>query len=115
MISFYNKQGATYEKALRRASGEPPAVEDVIDVDARKISWSRGLKNDLRKLKPINFDADCTITSLYRPYCKQQLYFNRQLNEYPSLNGRLFPTRSTTNLLIAVAGIGANKEFSALV
>jgi hypothetical protein len=49
MIAFYDEQVAVYAKALKNAKGEPPSVEDVIDLDARKISWTHNVKDDVRK------------------------------------------------------------------
>jgi predicted helicase len=115
MIDFYNSQRSVYAKAIKSATGETAAVDDVIDTDAKKISWSRGLKNELRRLKACEFSADCIISAVYRPFTKSHLYFDKQLNEYPSQNKRLFPSPESRNLVISTTGVGANKEFSALV
>jgi predicted helicase len=52
---------------------------------------------------------------MYRPYCKQWLYFDRQLNERVLLMPRLFPTPQHPNVVIATTGVGASRPFSALI
>lgn len=47
----------------------------------RKISWARGLKNELVKETHLTFDAARIVPSLFRPFLKQWLYFDRKLNE----------------------------------
>jgi len=115
MIDFYNAQRVAYAKAVKRATGTPPAVEDVIDTDTKKISWTRGLKNDLSRQKAHQFNENCIVTALYRPYVKQRLYFSRAVNDMVYRIPRLFPSINAENLVISVTGLGATKPFSALV
>jgi predicted helicase len=115
MIAFYNAQRAAYAKAAKRAAGEPPAVEDVIDSDSKKISWTHNVKEDLRKQKVHEFEASQIVTGLYRPFTKERLYFNRRFNERVYQMPKLFPHTGAENLVISVTGIGANKPFCALI
>lgn len=115
MIAFYNQQRAVYEKAMKRVTGEMPAVEDVINADSKKISWTRNLKGDVRRLKAHQFEKTCIVTGLYRPFAKQRLYFNRRFNEMVYQMPKLFPDPRLGNLVIAVSGIGASKGFSGLI
>jgi predicted helicase len=114
-IAFYGDQVTAYARALKLAKETIPNVEDVIDTDAAKISWTRGLKGDVRKQKPLNYQGNSIVTGTYRPYFKEHLYFNRDLCEYVFLLPRLFPDSATSNRVIAVSGIGASKGFSALI
>jgi len=56
-------------------------VDGFIDTDPQHISWTRALKQDLAKNKPLEFYSSCLTTGLYRPFAKQDLYFDRRLNE----------------------------------
>ncbi len=117
MIEFYNKQLSGFdawvlENKLKCTTSD---VEDFIDRDATKISWTRSLKNDLRKSKTARLDKQRVVSSMYRPYCKQWLYFDRQLNEMVYQIPKLFPTSKHENLAIATTGIGASRAFSALI
>jgi predicted helicase len=120
MISFFNEQRAEYEKARKSATcndaeEEMKLVNAVIDTDARKISWTHNIKNDVRTLKAHEFSQNHIVTGLYRPFTKTRLYFNRRFNERVYQMPKLFPEPSSENLVISVTGIGANKPFSALV
>jgi len=115
MIAFYNEQRAAYEQAVKHAKGEASAVEDVIDNDPKKISWTRSLKSDAQKMKVHRFEASDIVTSLYRPFTKQRLYFNRRFNEMVYQMPKLFPQPGLENLVISVTGLGATKAFSAVM
>jgi predicted helicase len=52
---------------------------------------------------------------MYRPFCKQWVYFDRQMNEMVYQLPRLFPTPEHHNLVIATTGAGAAVGFSALM
>ena len=52
---------------------------------------------------------------IYRPYFKQWLYFDQNFIERPGQSPRIFPIENLDNLVICVTGIGASKEFSALI
>ncbi len=115
MIDFYNVQRAAYAKAVKHSTGERLAVEDVIDTDPKKISWTRGFKIDAGRNKAHNFDDAAIVRSQYRPYIKQFAYFDRPLNDMVYLMPRLFPHTGAENLVISVVGVGASKPFSTLI
>ncbi len=115
MISFYNEQRADYSKRLKRVVGRPLSVEDVIDADPKKIAWTRNLKGDVRRQKVREFSVTKIVTSMYRPFTKQNLYFDRRFNEMVYLIPKLFPSDGVENLIISVTGIGATKPFSVLM
>jgi predicted helicase len=52
---------------------------------------------------------------MYRPFYKQKVYFNSDLNERPSLMPKIFPESSSENLIIGISGTGSVKDFSALM
>lgn len=83
--------------------------------DGSRISWTRALKADLRKNKPIEFDESKIVTTMYRPFFKQKLYFDRRLNEMVYQIPKLFPTADSENLLISAVGVGASVGFSCLI
>lgn len=108
-VSFYESQRRSYENAPVKD------IEKFIDSDAEKISWSRGLKQSLKSNKSISFNDKNIRTSLYRPYVKQKLYLSRQLNEVVYQQPAIIPSEATNNLMIFVTGVGASKDFSALI
>jgi predicted helicase len=117
MIDFYNTQLKSFDAWAAKNSGKriTTEVESFIDSDPQKISWTRALKDDLRKSKPAEFDETRVVPSMYRPYYKQWLYFDRQLNETIYQVPKLFPTPRHENIVIVSMGVGASRPFSALV
>lgn len=116
MIAFYNHEVARYQASCAgNPSGHRPEVDDYIDTNPAKISWTHNLKQDLTKGREYSFDPSCTVTGMYRPFCKEHLYFNRRYNERVYQMPRLFPTPAHDNMVISVTGTGASREFSALV
>ncbi|MFM6505141.1 MAG: type ISP restriction/modification enzyme, partial [Dolichospermum sp.] len=99
MIEFYNSQ----------------LNENEINHDPKYISWTRGLKTRLIKKEKLDLDLQCMRIAIYRPYCKEWLYFSKYFNEYLYQMPKIFPNQNLENLAICVTGIGATKEFSALI
>ncbi|OCX83831.1 damage-inducible protein [Acidithiobacillus thiooxidans] len=113
MIDVSNEDSAKYAQAC---DGLPksawPKVEDIIRSDPEQISWSRALKQNVSRGKQYDFMPESLRTAMYRPFCKQWLYFNRQLNEMVLQIPRLFPTERQENVVITIPGIGSRKGFS---
>jgi len=117
MIVFYNSEVSRFEKtfpSLDKKSREAKA-DGFVDTDSSQISWSRALKQEFVKGKSFTFDEQCLTSSLYRPFTKQWLYFNRHLNEMVLQMPRIFPATKEMNLVICLSGVGARSGFSALI
>lgn len=116
MIEFYNEQVSKYRAATTDVSRDKwPDVDKVVSSDAKRISWSRGLKNQVRQLKTHSFSDASMVQTVYRPFCRQWLYFDRAFNETVSQVPKLFPTPESANRVIAVVGPGARQPFAALM
>lgn len=105
MVSHYTTEldrfDAAYPRSNRKA--REAAVDDFIDTDATKISWTRALKNDLVKGKRHDFEPNAVTTSLYRPFTKQWLYYSRPFNEMLYQMPRIFPMQAeVSNRIIMV-------------
>jgi predicted helicase len=85
-------------------------IDEFVDNDESKISWSRSLKEHLRRKRLVAYAPDEISTSLYRPFCKQNLYFNNLLSDYPGLLSRIFPKGIGENLAICVPSIGGRTD-----
>lgn len=112
MIRFYNEQTQAYQDAKR----ENPnlKVEDFIETDEKKISWTVNLLKDIEKGNVLDFNGEKLI-GYYRPFCKQYLYFDTHFIERPGLSRKLFPLPNTENLVICLSCVGTNKELSILL
>ena len=113
MIDTYNEQVFKWER--RGNQGEN--VDDFVAYDDRKISWSGDLKQDLERGKTGHFALDKVRQSLYRPFAKSNLYFDRLMNNRVYLFPSIFPTPETEreNRVLCVSGLGSNKPFQTLM
>ncbi|GAA8812293.1 hypothetical protein DUHN30_13420 [Helicobacter pylori] len=86
-----------------------------ITTDKTKIAWTRSLKNHLLKNQKLQESSqECVRLALYRPFNKQWLYFDKNLNEEQSQLPKIFPDKDAQNVVINT-GVGNGKNFSALV
>ncbi|MBQ3152378.1 MAG: DEAD/DEAH box helicase [Bacteroidaceae bacterium] len=113
MLHFYNEQTIAYQNEIKNNS--QLEVEDFITTDPTKISWTRSLRNAVKKNLIYSYQHEKIRIGAYRPYQKQHLYFASELNEAIGLSPKLFPTPNHKNLVICVTGIGASKDFSTII
>lgn len=110
---FYNEQRLKYQEYKRYN----PNIDVVsfIDNDPLKISWSRAYRQDVEKNREHFYDVKYASIGLYRPFSKQNLYFDKTvLNDVgPIFN--MFPTSIHQNLVICVSGLGGTKNNSTLI
>lgn len=113
MIDFFNSESERFDrehsgldKKLREA-----AVDGYVDTDPTRISWSRGLKQELAKARRFEFDSSKLVVGHYRPFTKQWMYFDRRLNEMVLQMPRIFPSATSENRTI---GFSAASDRSAL-
>jgi len=110
MINFYNQQTVEYQEVLQ--NNPDLKVEDYISDDLTKIKWTRALRGSLVKNEIYNLDTNEILESIYRPFCKQRLYFHRPFIESPGLSSQFFPNNGIENYIISVTGMGSSKDFS---
>ncbi|WP_254492174.1 type ISP restriction/modification enzyme [Bartonella sp. B1099] len=118
MITFYNREVERFNEIYPHADHKErtKAVNNFVNSDVKKISWSRALKQDLLKGKIFNFEEACLTQSLYRPFTQQWLYYNRIFNEMVYQMPRIFPIEQVVeNKVIQITGTGAMKGFSVLM
>jgi predicted helicase len=116
-IAVYNVERERFHRAVgaRELAPIDEAVDGFVDTDRRRISWTVNLKADLRKNKLAVFDPSKLVHSMYRPFCKQWLYFDRQWNERVYRIPSLFPTPEHGNRVIAISANGTRSSFSVLM
>jgi predicted helicase len=116
-IKTYNIERERFHAAVRagKVFVTSKAVDTFVDPDPGKISWTMRLKDDLRKNKPAVFDSSAIVQSMYRPFCKQWLYYNRQWNEMVSQIPSLFPTPEQENRVISLNAADLRKSFGAIM
>lgn len=101
MINFYNSEVDRYKLAC---DGKPkaswPEVENFVDFDSKRMSWTREVKQDLGRQKRRSFEAKGVVPSLYRPFTKSWMYFNQHFNNCVYQMPRIFPDAKAENLVI---------------
>ncbi len=117
MIGFYNAELARFDAAYPNADrkAREGAVAGFIDADSTKISWSDGLKAELIRGMVQTFDGSCVAASLYRPFTRQSLYYNRTLNERVYQMPRIFPDAAAINRVISFPNKGEDRAFSVIM
>ncbi|OFO17068.1 damage-inducible protein [Corynebacterium sp. HMSC22B11] len=104
-----------YSQALTQIS-KFDSVNELFDshpefVDPTKIKWSSSLQAHLMRRNPIPSDGFQTL-SLYRPFCKQNAYFDSALNHRTYQLPSMFPSQHHHNLGYYVLNPGAEKPFA---
>ena len=77
MIETYNAEIVRWSQRTNRDIG----VDDFVGYDDKNISWSRDLKVKLKRGKIAEYTEDNLRTSIYRPFTKSNLYFDRTMND----------------------------------
>ncbi|AVG73719.1 hypothetical protein HPB8_871 [Helicobacter pylori B8] len=86
-----------------------------ITTDKTKIAWTDGLKNHLIKNKNLQESSEKRVRlSLYRPFNKQRLYWDKDWTNRQREFSKIFPDKDAQNVVINT-GVGNGKDFSALV
>ena len=92
-------------------------VDDFVTYDDTHIKWSRDLKLDLQRGRYADFNEGKMRFSLYRPFCKQYLFFDRILNEEVYQFSQIFPNARSEeeNLAICLTDLASEKPFMVVV
>ena len=108
-IKFYNSQVFNWE----RRENPDEDVDDFVRYDSKQISWSSGLKSQLKGGHTAEFTESKIRRHLYRPFTKTNLFFDRVLNQRVFVFPRIFPTLDTEgeNQVICVPNRGGRTDF----
>ena len=112
MHDFYNSQ-------LREWNGTEDksglTVDDFVTYADTKIKWTMDLRAKLRRGRIAEYDEHKIRHSLYRPFTKTHLYFDRHFNDRVYRFPFIFPTRETEaeNRVICVSQSG-RQDFAVL-
>jgi predicted helicase len=113
MITTYNEQVIKWNQRKDTSV----KVDDFVNSDDDKISWSESLKNYLKRGITVEYSPKNVRVSLYRPFTSSYIYFDSALNERRYQFPSIFPTVriEEENRLICLAGVGNRKEFGVFV
>ncbi|WP_412018771.1 type ISP restriction/modification enzyme [Helicobacter pylori] len=86
-----------------------------ITTDKTKIAWTRSLKQGFIKNTNLPTSSEERVRlALYRPFNKQWLYFDKNLNEEQYQFSKIFPDKSANNVVINTSSM-ASRNFSCLI
>lgn len=115
MIDFYNLEVGRYKAACSELSkSEYPEISNFVIGDATKISWTDSLKNNLSRGIFHKYDIENRIVSLYRPFTKTWLYYDKYFNQRRYQMPQIFPDSSVNNRVICLTVTGT-KGFSVII
>jgi predicted helicase len=119
MIGEFNRLNSEFGQwcATNGRQRDDMAVEEFTNKnnDESRINWTVSLKGDLRKGKTLEFDESKIVTTMYRPFFKQRLYFDRRLNERVYQLPKVFPTADSENIGISINVADPRKPFGAFI
>ena len=104
-INFYETQRANLDNGKQQD----------ITVNLHEISWDEGLINSCKKNISIVYDRNKITEAIYRPFCKQILYYFKPLLQRTYQIPKSFPDYKKGNYLICVPGVGNTKVFMPLM
>jgi predicted helicase len=107
-INFYSQQYKEYQSANVK-DGEI-LTTSFVTYDSKKISWDDGLLKNIERGIQINFDAENISQGFYRPFCKQYIYYSKELNQRRYQMPKLFPKTGIKNYLICVSGLNTRLD-----
>lgn len=99
MVEAYNAELHRW-----RAADSPGEVDDFIRVDERVLKWIHDTKQFLRRGITAKFDKADIRPSLYRPFVREWVYFNRMFNNRLYLLPTVFPKDKTNIAIIEKTG-----------
>ena len=113
IIKNYNSHVLDWATRENRKVG----IDDFVSYDSLNISWDSTLKNHLQAEKKAKFSEEKIRISLYRPFVKKFLFFDRTMNNSVHRFYQFFPTPETENenRVICLSGVGSNKPFHTLI
>ena len=85
------------------------------EIDSTKFVWVFDNVQDKNNGIKYFFNATKIIESFYRPFCKENFYYDGYLNQRRYQMPKLFPTGKEENLLICVPPPSSGKNFSVMM
>lgn len=113
MTDFYNTQVDEYRKISEKTTNID--IQEFIDKDTTKISWSSSLISQLNRYNKAKFGNSNYRIATYRPFCKQYLYSEKIMIHRTGQWFDIFPETDTKNLVITIPGIGERRGFACII
>lgn len=91
-------------------------LDEFVEYDEERMSWSRNLKNDLIMEKVATFSKEKIRISQYRPFCNCFLFYDDVMIEEPRKWTEFLPNVNTEkqNIVICLPSVGGSLPFHCL-
>lgn len=108
LINNYN-----YEVFRYSENTEAVNIDDFVNNDPAFVKWTDRLKTALKNHETISYNSSKIRLSMYRPFCRQYLYFDHLLNQRRYRQHIIFPNANaeTENRVICVPSVGGRTQF----
>ncbi len=109
LLETYNSERLRFHE-----NGSIGDAKDFVSLDPRNCKWTRSLFKLCEKNRIIEHSPSSHVVAMYRPFCKQWVYFEPALIETTYQQPKLFPPGEGQfeNLVIALTG---GRSFSAMM
>lgn len=116
-VASYNEQVKAFQAILPSGSVMQRTAEakDFADKDPQRFHWDRENYRDLARGEYYAVNDDGFRVSTYRPFCKQHLYLDRNLNNSMRTFPEIYPNSNADNRGICVTGLRSNGPFHTLI
>ena len=111
MINTYNSEMDRW----KRRENLQIDVKNFVLYDETKIKWDRELRQHMQRGRSAEFTEDKLRPSLYRPYTKSNLFFDRVLNNCVYLFPTIFPLPDSENQVICMTDKGSERPFTCII
>jgi len=109
MKSFFAEELGRFQD-----SDEDVEPKGFVTQDEHRIRWDDKLLNHIKRGRELVFDKGHVRTAIYRPFVRQQLYYDRNVLWSAYQLPRIFPS-ANTHKNIAITTSGPGKSFFALM
>ena len=119
----YSFSESVVQSRMKQVVGD---YNDVIEADstgddstanlyAKKFKWDGNLDTYRSRGKKAKYSKDQVVSSLYRPFTKEWLYFDRMFNNRVFRIPEIAPIGEVAGPMIVVTGIGSTSGFSTIM
>ena len=109
-VHFFNTEAQRW----KAHKGKKDNFDNFVDYDDKRMKWSSTLKAAAKGGKQAAFSEAYIHFALYRPFCKQFLYYDELLIDRPGAFQKYLP-KNNPNRIICVSGPSSSKPFQCLM
>ena len=116
-VAFYNAQFAAFQqiKPMGNRTERISAAKAFVTQDEQQFHWHLTNYTHLARGRTYTVDDASFTVGTYRPFFKQRLYFNRDLNTTIGQFPEIYPNPDAENLGMFLTGLGSPSPFLALM